>query len=187
MAFLGYFISLIGLGPSTAEPRFTSTGGRSWRRGPDRAHRGPLRRLEVFIGLEESRVAITQKIRNVFPRLADLRRPFPRSRGRALASSWVLPELPRRDRLHGLHVERSSEASERFGKVAIERVSAESATTRLLVRLHPPPALGIPPRRVGVLLGGLLVYGPAWPLRFQKNPEFVWTVIASLYVGNVIC
>lgn len=24
------------------------------------------------------------------------------------------------------------------------------------------------------------------PLLFQKNPDFVWTVIASLYVGNVI-
>jgi putative tricarboxylic transport membrane protein len=37
------------------------------------------------------------------------------------------------------------------------------------------------------LLGGLTVYGLSpGPLLFQKNPEFVWTVIASLYVGNVI-
>jgi len=32
-----------------------------------------------------------------------------------------------------------------------------------------------------------MVYGlQPGPLLFQKNPEFVWTIIASLYVGNVI-
>jgi putative tricarboxylic transport membrane protein len=32
-----------------------------------------------------------------------------------------------------------------------------------------------------------MVYGlTPGPLLFQKNPDFVWTVIASLYVGNMI-
>jgi putative tricarboxylic transport membrane protein len=32
-----------------------------------------------------------------------------------------------------------------------------------------------------------MVYGlQPGPLLFQKNPEFVWTIIASFYIGNVI-
>jgi putative tricarboxylic transport membrane protein len=49
-------------------------------------------------------------------------------------------------------------------------------------------ALGIPASApLAILLGGLMVYGlQPGPLLFQKNPEFAWTIIASLYVGNVI-
>jgi putative tricarboxylic transport membrane protein len=49
-------------------------------------------------------------------------------------------------------------------------------------------ALGIPASPpLALLLGGLTVYGLSpGPLLFEKSPDFVWTVIASLYVGNVI-
>jgi putative tricarboxylic transport membrane protein len=49
-------------------------------------------------------------------------------------------------------------------------------------------ALGIPPTpALAVLLGGLMIYGlQPGPLLFEKQPEFVWTVIASMYVGNVM-
>jgi putative tricarboxylic transport membrane protein len=48
--------------------------------------------------------------------------------------------------------------------------------------------LGIPASPpLALLLGGLTVYGlTPGPLLFQRNPDFVWTVIASLYIGNVI-
>jgi TctA family transporter len=78
MAFLGYFISLIGLGPSTAEPRFTFGWGLLMS-GVDLIALvvGLFAISEVFIGLEEARVAITQKIGDVFPRLTDVREAFP--------------------------------------------------------------------------------------------------------------
>ena len=64
--------------------------------------------------------------------------------------------------------------------------SANNATSS--AGFIPLMALGIPASPpLALLLGGLTVYGlEPGPLLFQKNPDFVWTVIASLYVGNVI-
>ncbi|MGH2627844.1 MAG: tripartite tricarboxylate transporter permease, partial [Anaerolineales bacterium] len=79
---------------------------------------------------------------------------------------------------------------ERFGRGAIEGVaapeSANNATSS--AGFIPLMALGIPSSApLALLLGGLTVYGlNPGPLLLQQNPDFVWTVIASLYVGNVI-
>jgi putative tricarboxylic transport membrane protein len=79
---------------------------------------------------------------------------------------------------------------ERFGRGAIEGVaapeSANNATSS--AGFIPLLALGIPASApLALLLGGLTVYGlQPGPLLFQKNPQFVWTIIASLYIGNVI-
>jgi len=37
------------------------------------------------------------------------------------------------------------------------------------------------------MLGALMMFGlQPGPLLFQKNPDFVWGVIASMYIGNVM-
>jgi putative tricarboxylic transport membrane protein len=48
--------------------------------------------------------------------------------------------------------------------------------------------LGIPAHAaLAVLLSGLMIYGlQPGPLLFEKEPVFVWTVIASMYIGNVM-
>src|SRR4029453_8447371 len=48
--------------------------------------------------------------------------------------------------------------------------------------------LGIPGSgTTAVLLGGFLMWGlRPGPLLFEKNPDFVWGLIASMYVGNVM-
>jgi len=77
-----------------------------------------------------------------------------------------------------------------FGKGAIEGVaapeSANNATTS--GNFVPLFVLGIPPTlSLAVLLSGLMIYGlQPGPLLFVKQPVFVWTVIASMYIGNVI-
>jgi len=39
-----------------------------------------------------------------------------------------------------------------------------------------------------VLLGGLLAWGlKPGPLLFQNEPDFVWGLISSMYIGNVLC
>jgi putative tricarboxylic transport membrane protein len=195
MAFLGYFISLIGLGPSTAEPRFT-LGFDRLQAGVDLIALivGLYAISEVFIGLEESRVAIAEKITNVFPGWADLKQAFPAIL-RGTGIGFLLGLLP--GCAPGVTVflaydaeKRLSKHPERFGKGAIEGVaspeSANNATSS--AGFIPLLALGIPASApLAVLLGGLLVYGlQPGPLLFQKNPDFVWTVIASFYIGNVI-
>ncbi len=79
---------------------------------------------------------------------------------------------------------------ERFGKGAIEGVaSPESAnnacTSGAMVHLI---ALGIPGSgATAVMLGALMLYGlKPGPMLFHNNPDFVWALIASMFVGNVI-
>ncbi len=79
---------------------------------------------------------------------------------------------------------------ERFGRGAIEGVAApESANNAAAVgALVPLLTLGIPgSATAAVMLGGLLMFGlRPGPLLFQQHPQFVWGVIASMYVGNLL-
>jgi putative tricarboxylic transport membrane protein len=195
MAALGYLVSLTGLGPSTAEPRFTF-GWEPLMSGADLIALvvGLFAVSEVFLGLEESRTAIAEKITDVLPGWADLKTAFP-AIVRGTGIGFLLGLLP--GCAPGVTVfmaydaeRRLSKHPERFGKGAIEGVaspeSANNATSS--AGFIPLLALGIPASApLAVLLGGLLVYGlQPGPLLFQKNPEFVWTIIASFYIGNVM-
>jgi putative tricarboxylic transport membrane protein len=52
----------------------------------------------------------------------------------------------------------------------------------------PMLTLGIPgSATTAVMLGGLMMWGlRPGPLLFEKNPDFVWGLIASMYIGNVM-
>jgi putative tricarboxylic transport membrane protein len=195
MAMLGYLISLVGMGPSTAEPRFTFGYARLMG-GIDLIALvvGLFAISEVFLGLEEKRVAIATKISSVFPRGADLRQAWPAIM-RGTGIGFLLGLLPGCS--PGVTVflaydveKKVARHPERFGRGAIEGVASPEAANNATssAGFIPLLALGIPASApLAILLGGLMVYGlQPGPLLFSKNPEFVWTVIASLYVGNVI-
>ena len=85
---------------------------------------------------------------------------------------------------------RMSKHPEEFGKGAIEGVAGpesanNSSTGGAMVHLL---ALGIPGSgTTAIMLGALMMFGlQPGPLLFQKNPGFVWGVIASMYIGNVM-
>ncbi|MHB8909295.1 MAG: tripartite tricarboxylate transporter permease [Syntrophales bacterium] len=85
---------------------------------------------------------------------------------------------------------RISKHPELFGKGAIEGVAGpesanNSATGGAMVPLL---TLGIPGSgTTAIMLGALMMFGlQPGPLLFQKNPEFVWGVIASMYIGNIM-
>jgi putative tricarboxylic transport membrane protein len=85
---------------------------------------------------------------------------------------------------------RVSRHPERFGHGAIEGVAApeganNAATAGALVPLL---TLGIPGSgTTAVMLGALMIHGlRPGPLLFEQRPDFVWGVIASMYVGNVL-
>ena len=79
---------------------------------------------------------------------------------------------------------------EEFGKGAIEGVAGpESANNAASAgAMVPLLTLGIPGSgTTAVLLGGFMMWGlRPGPLLFQKNPDFVWGLIASMYIGNVM-
>jgi putative tricarboxylic transport membrane protein len=78
----------------------------------------------------------------------------------------------------------------RFGKGAIEGVAGPETANNAYCggALVPLFTLGIPSSPViAVLLGAFIMHGlTPGPQLFQKNPEFVWAVIASMFIGNVM-
>jgi len=79
---------------------------------------------------------------------------------------------------------------EEFGKGAIEGVAApESANNAAATAaMVPMLTLGIPgSATTAIMLGGLMMWGlRPGPMLFEKNPEFVWGLIASQYIANVM-
>jgi putative tricarboxylic transport membrane protein len=195
MATVGYLLSLVGLGAATAEPRFVF-GFEPLMSGIDLIPLvvGLFAISEVFLGLEEARVAIAQKIRDVFPRVDDLRRAMPailRGTGIGFLLGLLPGCAPGVTVFLAYDVEKKlAREPDRFGRGAIEGVAAPEAANNATssAGFIPLLALGIPASApLAILLGGLMVYGlQPGPLLFQKNAEFVWTIVASLYVGNVI-
>ena len=79
---------------------------------------------------------------------------------------------------------------EEFGKGAIEGVAGpESANNAAATgAMVPMLTLGIPgSATTAIMLGGLMMWGlRPGPMLFEKNPEFVWGLIASQYIANVM-
>jgi putative tricarboxylic transport membrane protein len=85
---------------------------------------------------------------------------------------------------------RMSKHGDRFGRGEIEGVvapetAAHAAGTSALL---PMLSLGVPGSpTAAVLLGGLLIWGlQPGPLLFVEQKEFVWGLIASMYLGNIV-
>jgi putative tricarboxylic transport membrane protein len=85
---------------------------------------------------------------------------------------------------------KTSKRGANFGKGEIEGVvapetAAHAAGTSALL---PMLALGIPGSpTAAVLLGGLLIWGlQPGPLLFVEQKDFVWGLIASMYLGNIV-
>ena len=85
---------------------------------------------------------------------------------------------------------RVSKHPEKFGKGALEGVTAPETANNAICSsgFIPLFCLGIPGHPpLAVLLGALMIFGlQPGPVLFQQHPDFVWTVIASMYIGNVM-
>ena len=83
-----------------------------------------------------------------------------------------------------------SKTPERFGKGAIEGVAAPEAATNAdscgaFVHLL---ALGVPGSgATAVIMGAFIMYGiQPGPMLFTTQPDLVWGLIASMYIGNIM-
>jgi putative tricarboxylic transport membrane protein len=78
----------------------------------------------------------------------------------------------------------------RSGKGAIEGVAAPEGANNATSTAGFVPlfSFGLPTAPLmAVLFGGLMMYGlQPGPMLFKNNPQFVWAVIASMYIGNVM-
>jgi putative tricarboxylic transport membrane protein len=150
---------------------------------------------EVMINVEQAAAHIYEtRIKGWLPTWAEIRQCF----GAMVRSSGIgfflglLPGCaPAVTTFIAYDVEkRVSKHPERFGRGAIEGVAAPEGANNATTSggFVPLFAFGLPTGpALAVLLGGFMMYGlQPGPMLFQQNPKFVWAVIASMYIGNVI-
>src|SRR5690606_27565222 len=191
----GYMLSLVGIGIATGFPRFNYETTALYG-GFELISLviGIFAVSEAIVGLEESRAAIAiKKIGRVLPNLEDLKQSFGailRGTGIGFLLGLLPGCAPAVTTFVAYDAEvKVSKTPERFGQGAIEGVaapeSANNATSQ--AGFIPLLALGIPASPpMAILLGGLMIYGlQPGPMLFSEHPAFVWTVIASMYIGNV--
>jgi putative tricarboxylic transport membrane protein len=197
MAAFGLLLGTVGGDPMTGTPRFTF-GVPSLLDG--------LEFLPVTIGLFAVAEVLTQASRSI---AKDVYAPpiqgiLP-SRADWRACRWTLPRasvlgfvvgvLPGAGAtlasiLAYLTEKRLSRHPERFGTGVIEGVAAPETANNAASggALVPLLTLGVPGSgTTAIMLGALMLWGlRPGPLLFEKNPELVWGLIASMYIGNVL-
>jgi putative tricarboxylic transport membrane protein len=152
---------------------------------------------EVLAGAEQkggNQVKTKLSLRDVLPRWADIVR-VRWSIARGTVMGFLVGMLPGAGptvaSFMAYTVEKKvSKTPERFGKGAIEGVAApESANNAgATAAMVPMLTLGIPgSATTAIMLGGLMMWGlRPGPMLFEKNPQFVWGLIASQYIANVL-
>lgn len=195
---IGMLIAMIGLDPTLGKARF-SFGNPALLGGIEliAVVMGLFALSEVFKSIGSGAVSISTEKLPPWYRFLTLRE-FRASIGAMLRSSglgFVLGCLPGMTpgvvSFMAYDVERKvSKNRQNFGKGAIEGVAAPEGANNAcsVANFVPMLTLGIPPSSsMAVLMAGLIIYGlQPGPLIFETEPVFVWTVIGSMYIGNVL-
>jgi putative tricarboxylic transport membrane protein len=196
--FLGLALGLVGIDQLTGEARFSfgipqlldgidvlilviglfavgETMYQAWRHGRDEVHAVTL---HDFTGMSREEWKQSWK-----PWLRGTAIGFPL--GVLPCGGSVIPTF-----LSYMTEKRLSDTPERFGKGAIEGVAGPEAANNAAAAgvLVPLLTLGLPSSATAaVLLAAFQQYGlQPGPLLFSSRPDLVWTLIASLYIGNVM-
>lgn len=197
MIVLGILLSMVGQDLYTAVPRFTFGVRELWDGLSFVSVAVAVFGIaEILKNLHDPRtsVRVAAKVENLWPTREDRRRMVgPVLRATGLGS--VLGVLP-----GGGHVlaaygsyameKRISKHPEQFGRGAIEGVAGPEAGNNAAAQTSFVPllALGLPAHPVmALLLGALIIQGiQPGPGVMTAQPELVWGLIASMWVGNVL-
>jgi putative tricarboxylic transport membrane protein len=197
MAAFGLLLGTVGGDPMTGTPRFTF-GEPSLLDG--------LEFLPVTIGLFAVAEVLTTATRSLAHDVyaAPIRGLLP-NRADWRACRWTLPRASLIGFVVGvlpgagatlasiiayLTEKRLSRHPERFGTGVIEGVAAPETANNAASggAMVPLLTLGVPGSgTTAIMLGALMLWGlRPGPLLFEKNPDLVWGLIASMYIGNVL-
>lgn len=193
---IGLLVAMVGLDPLTGEARLTF-GSVSLMAGVNfiSVIIGLFAIGEVLVNIERAATFIYEtKVRGWLPTLQDIKQ----SLGAMLRSSVIgfflglLPGCsPAVTTFVAYDVEKKvSKHPHLFGRGAIEGVAAAEGANNATCSggFVPLFSFGIPSGpALAVLLGGFMMYGlQPGPMLFKENPDLVWAVIASMYIGNCI-
>jgi putative tricarboxylic transport membrane protein len=194
MGLLGYLFAMTGMGPAGGQMRFTF-GSDSLSAGIDMISViiGLFAITEVLKGMEENKASVAPgKIGSVYPSAADLKKSS-KAMFRGGVVGFLLGLLPGCSTAVTTFLaydleKKMSKTPEKFGHGAIEGVAAPEAANNATSSsgFIPLFALGIPSSPpLAILLAGLMIYGlQPGPILFEQNGSFVWTIIASMFIGN---
>jgi putative tricarboxylic transport membrane protein len=198
MAAFGIMLSTVGMDPTSGAPRFAMESTALFG-GFDfvPVTMGLFGVAEILCSCGERMKGwevLKVRFRDLYPNREEIRRSIgPMCRGgvlgflvglipgpAAVMSSFVSYKLERKLSKH----------PEEFGQGAIEGVAGpESANNSATAGgLVPLLALGLPfAPPTAVLLSGLMIHGVVpGPLLMAQHPQLFWTVIASMYLGNIL-
>ncbi len=193
---LGLLASLIGMDPFTGTTRLTF-GSSTLIAGVNfvAVVIGLFAFGELFVNVERQITHIYDtRIKNWLPTWRDIRETAV-SMIRGTAVGFFLGLLPGCGPAVSTFVaydveKRFSKHPERFGKGAMEGVAGPESANNAgsSSQFIPLLAFGIPPGpTLAMLLGALMMYGlQPGPRLWTEQPQLVWSVIASMYIGNVI-
>lgn len=198
---IGLMISVVGLDPQSGVSRFTFNV-LELQSGIDFVVViiGIYGLGEVFKNLEKMGIKdVIQPIKTKFGRIWISKEQWKRSWKailRATPIGFLIGILPGAGgTIAGLMAynteKKLSKEPERFGKGAIEGLAAPEAANNAssIGAIIPTFTLGIPGSgTAAVMLGALIMYGlQPGPLLFEHYPEIGWGIVASLFVGDLIC
>src|SRR5216684_3622252 len=197
MIVLGVLLGLVGTDVSTGEYRMTM--------GLDVLFDGigfvPLSMglfglAEIMVNLESTDVTNmrAKKVTGLWPTLADLKQSFPAMvRGTVIGTVFgILPGGgPTIAAFSAYSLEKKvSRTPERFGQGAIEGVAAPESANNAAAQacFIPMLSLGIPPNALmALMIGAMMVHGiTPGPEIITKQPELLWGLIASMWLGNLM-
>lgn len=196
MAVAGLLVATVGISPGTSEERFTF-GNVNLLSG--------IPFVEVMIGifalgevLYQIRIGAAEPIRARFKDMVIKRKDVTDSMPAILRGSgigFLLGILPGAGSTlasfmsYGIE-RRISRNRANFGKGAIEGVASPESANNAAANANfvPTLALGIPGgATTAVLLGAFTIFGlQPGPLLFETQPELVWGLLVSFFIGNVL-
>ncbi len=153
---------------------------------------------EVMINIEKPMAEVYTRVKLSLKTLLPSRQDWKDSRGalaRGSVIGFIIGALPGTGPTIASFISYAAEKKfskhpEKFGTGIIEGVAAPEGANNAAAQgsFVPMLTLGIPGSGVtAILLGALMVHGlRPGPMLMQNNPEFVWGLIASMYIGNVM-
>ena len=195
-ALIGLLLSLVGMDFVSGESRFT-LGLLQLERGIDFV---PMA-LGLF-GISELLLSLEEKINAAKP--AQLNRLLPerhewkptmKAIGRGTGIGFLIGLIPGANAVIASLIsytveKKTAKDPSRFGKGAIEGVAAPETANNACSgsAMIPLFTLGIPSSpTIAILFGAFVMHGlTPGPTLFQRNPDFVWAIIASMLIGNIM-
>lgn len=197
VAFLGLILSLIGTAPSAGTIRF-SMGSDYLMGGIDfiSIAMGAFGLTEIFFNLEEDlkENKAVPKIQGLLPSKKEWP-PVLKAIGRGSVLGFLIGLIPGTNSTIPAVISYSMEKKmskypEKFGTGVIEGVAGPETANNSYCggALVPLFTLGIPTSpSMAVLVGAFIMHGVTpGPTMFTEHAALVWTVIASMFIGNAI-